>query len=455
MGRPLSGLSSLSYRKRSKLDSPGGKGDGLFSALKENADSEDMLCFQKSKSRSFDLQDDTYSVSCRVKPGEDMNGRESVLSLAYSEANSQARKGTESRWADFDKESTISFTPSRASTRFRSSPQDDAKSTISLGLSSPLGRRRSTSRLHETRDGRSFYGSSPSSPCSTRRSGGCSPGSVSQISFAHSGRLSKFDVNADDSRSVADSEMPAYSRQSPFSRSVSMPPPQGRSLTAEYDTVDHVDVKPVSHRNYLDPDLEKAINEVLSFKPIKFKSRSLEDSEDEEQFKNDEDDSRSVQNGDRNRPASSLRRSASAVDWSSSFSSKSKGKSKKKKRSHSSESDASENDRTTRHRSSSKRRSKKSKKTSKKRVQSSSSSSTSSTSESDSGSESSSSGSTISYKSSSSVKRAPSRRASSPEGDREAGAPSRRQSPNKKEEKKKKKKVDTVMMKYLYRPDSD
>lgn len=453
MGRPLSGLSSLSYRKRSKLDSPGGKGDGLFSALKENADSEDMLCFQKSKSRSFDLQDDTYSVSCRVKPGEDMNGRESVLSLAYLEANSQTRKGTESRWADFDKESTISFTPSRASTRFRSSPQDDAKSTISLGLSSPLGRRRSTSRLHETRDGRSFYGSSPSSPCSTRRSGGCSPGSVSQISFAHSGRLSKFDVNADDSRSVADSEMPAYSRQSSFSRSVSMPPPQGRSLTAEYDTVDHVDVKPVSHRNYLDPDLEKAINEVLSFKPIKFKSRSLEDSEDEEQFKNGEDDSRSVQN-DRNRPASSLRRSASAVDWSSSFSSKSKGKSKKKKRSHSSESDASENDRTTRHRSSSKRRSKKSKKTSKKRVQSSSSSSTSSTSESDSGSESSSSGSTISYKSSSSVKRAPSRRASSPEGDREAGAPSRRQSPNKKEEKKKKK-VDTVMMKYLYRPDSD
>jgi hypothetical protein len=49
------------------------------------------------------------------------------------------------------------------------------------------------------------------------------------------------------------------------------------------------DVKPVSHRNYLDPDLEKAINEVLSFKPIQFKRTSLEDSEAEKEKTQDEE----------------------------------------------------------------------------------------------------------------------------------------------------------------------
>lgn len=464
----MSVMSSLSYRKRSNLDSIGGKGDAFFSALKENTESEDALSFHKAKPKTSDLQDDTFSVSSRRKSQvvDDMNDRESVISQAYTEANSRARKGMDSRWGDFDKESVISYT---APSRLGLSPENDAKSTTSLGLSSPLGRHRNTSRLDEGRGRRSLYGSSPSSPCFSRRSGGRSPGSVSRadshMSLARSYRLSEFDVDIDDSRSVAFTERSAYSPHLSSGRSVSMPPPQARSSTADNDPIDNLDIKPVSHRNYLDPDLEKAINEVLSFKPIKFKRRSLEDSEgEEEKSKNDNDDSKSIRNGDGTRPASSLRRSASAVEClrpsrsSSSSSSrhhtKGKGKSKKKKRSHSSESNSSGDDH--RHRSSSKRRSNKSKKKSKKRDKSSSSSSSSSSSdsESDSDSESSSGASTISYRSSSSVKRAPARKVSSPEGEEEA-VPQNESQPLHKKDKKRKKKVDSLMMKYLYRADSD
>lgn len=447
----MSVVSSLSYRKRCNLDSTGGK-DALFTTLKENVESEEDLYFCKAKPRTLDLQDDTYSVISRGKSqaGEDMNGRESVISLAYSEVNSQSKKGVDSRWAEFDKESTISFTaPSWASTRLESSPMDDAKSTISIGLSSPLGCRQSTSRLYEAKSGKSLCGSSPCSPCSSRRYGGFSPGSISHMSLARSSRLSKFDVDADDSRSVSFSEISGYSLQSSTGRSISMPPPQARSSTTGNDTVDNLDIKLVSHHNYLDPDLEKAINEVLSFKPIKFRRSNLQDTEDEEEkSKKNGDNNRSIQNGDRIRPASSLRRSASAVDCSSRQCSKSKGKSKKKKKSHSSESNTSGDDRH--HRSSSKRRSKK---MSKRRDQSSSSSSMSLYSKTESGSESSSDASTISYRSSSSVKRAPAQKLSTPEGESKAGAQS--QPLNKKDDKKRKKKVDSLMMKYLYRPESD
>ncbi|XP_013121636.2 unconventional myosin-XVIIIa isoform X6 [Oreochromis niloticus] len=451
--RPVSVMSSLSYKKRSN---PNSKGDALFS---ENAESEDTLSFCKPKSQASDFQNDAYLASSRRKTRvlDGMNDRQSVISQAYSEANSQARKGLDSRWSNFDKESTISFTaPSRASTFLGLNPENDAKSNINLGLSSPLGRHQSTSRLNKGRGGRSQYSSGPSSPCYSKRFGGCSPGSVSRPdSVAYSCRLSEFDVDIDDGRSVAFTERSAYSPHSSTGRSISMPPPQVRS-NFDNDAVDNLDIKPVSHRNYLDPDLEKAINEVLSFKPIKFKRRTLEDSDcEEEKSNNNEDDRKDMH------PVNSLRRSASAADCmrpASSTSSRSsrhhhssKGKSKKKKRSHSSDSDSSEDGH--RHRSSSKRRSKKSKKKSKRKEESLSSSSSSSSSESES--DSSSDASTISYRSSSSVKRAPARKVSSPEVDEEAGSQSKTLPLNKKDEKKRKKKVDSLMMKYLYRPESD
>ncbi|KAK7882718.1 hypothetical protein WMY93_028892 [Mugilogobius chulae] len=411
--RSVSVMSSLSYRKRTNVDS---KGDALFSALKENAE-DDSLSY-KSKSKSLDLDDDCYSVSSRRK-SQVADDAQSVISQAYSEANIRARKGMDSRWGDFDKESTVSYpAPSRASTRMGLSPEDDAKSTISLGLSSPLGRR--------------------TSPCYSRRSLVRSPGSVSRAdSLGRSCRLSEFDVDFDDGKSVAHTERSSFSPLSSSGRSFSMPPPQGRSSTLE-NAEDTMDIKPVSHRNYLDPDLEKAINEVLSFKPIKFKRTSLEDSED---------DAGKLKTTMLEAPS----RSSSSA--SSHRRSKSKNKGKKKKRSNSSESDDSDDGR----RSSSKKRSKKSKKKSKKRDTSSSSSSSSS-SDSESDSDSSSGASTISYRSASSIKKAPNRKSSSPEderGEEREGNESPAPQLNKKDEKKRKKRVDSLMMKYLYRPDSD
>uniref|UniRef100_A0A8C7SUL0 Myosin XVIIIA b n=1 Tax=Oncorhynchus mykiss TaxID=8022 RepID=A0A8C7SUL0_ONCMY len=447
--RPVSVMSSLSYRKRSNInDSIGGKGDdsSLFSSLKN--DQESISSFRKAKPKGSLPQDDSYSVSSsswrKSQTGND-DGRGSVISQAYTEATSRARKGMDSRWGDFDKESTVSsMVPSRASvaTTCRGLSPDDT-------IPSPLSRRSSTSL--------------------SRRSGGRSPGSVScadsRISDFRSCRLSEFD-DMEDRHSVALTERSsAYSSHSSTGRSLSMPPPHARSSYRDDDELpDTSDVKPatVGHRNYLDPDLEKAINEVLNFKPIKFKRTSLEDSEAEAGRKEDdtEDDRKGVLSvrgsGDREvdsgRSTSSLRRSASAVDCrrsSSSMSSHSRShsrKKKKKRRGHGSESDSSNDDRRSR-KGSSKKKDKKSKKES---------SSSSSDSESDSESGSSSGASTVSYKSTNSVKRAPGRQASSPEGEREAGTPSEGQPPpNKKEEKNRKKKVDNLMMKYLYRPDSD
>ncbi|KAM9452981.1 unconventional myosin-XVIIIa isoform 9-T14 [Salvelinus alpinus] len=481
--RPLSVMSSLSYRKCSNInDSIGGKGDdsSLFSSLKKEQDSQESITsFRKAKPKCSSPQDDSYSVSSsswrKSQTGND-DDRGSVISQAYTEATSRARKGMDSRWGDFDKESTVSsMAPSRAcvaTTRCRLSPEDDTKSTISLCMSSPLSRRSSSTHRTDESYGRS--GRFPSSPSLSRRSGGRSPGSVSRadsrISDFRSCRLSEFD-DMEDGHSVALTERSsAYSPHSSTGRSLSMPPPPARSYRDDNELPDTSDIKPatVSHRNYLDPDLEKAINEVLNFKPIKFKRTSLEDSEAEAGRKEDdtEDDRKSVlsvrgrgdREADSGRSTSSLRRSASAVDCrrsSSSMSSRShsgkKSKGKKKKRSHSSESDSSDDDRCSK-KGSSKNKGKKSKKTSKKE----SSSSSSLDSESDSESGSSSGASTISYKSTNSVKRAPGRQAPSPEGEREAGTPAEGQPPpNKKEEKNRKKKVDNLMMKYLYRPDSD
>uniref|UniRef100_A0A6Q2YE31 Myosin XVIIIA b n=1 Tax=Esox lucius TaxID=8010 RepID=A0A6Q2YE31_ESOLU len=462
--RPVSVMSSLSYRKRSNIkDSIGGKGDdsSLFSSLKKDQDAQESVSsFRKAKPKSSSPQDDSHSVSSgwRKSQDRDDDDRGSVISQAYTEATSRARKGMDSRWGDFDKESIVSSMPpgrlSVATTRRGLSPDDDARSTLSLGLSSPLSRQRSTSahRLDQS------YGKAARSPSVSRAD--------SRLSDFRSCRLSEFD-DLDDGRSLAFTEpSSAYSPHSYTGRSASMPPPRDRSSCGDYDRLaDTSDVKPatVSHRNYLDPDLEKAINEVLSFKPITFKRSSLEDSEAEAGKREaDAEGSRSVLSirgrGDREadgrRSSSSLRRSASAVDCRRSSSrSQSRGskksKGKKKRRSHSSESDSS-GDRRGR-KGSSKKKGKKSKKKSKKE-----SSSSSSESESDSVSDSSSGASTISYKSTGSVKRAPGRPASSPEGEGEAGTPEEGQPPpNKKEEKKRKKKVDNVMMKYLYRADSD
>uniref|UniRef100_A0A673LDV4 Unconventional myosin-XVIIIa-like n=1 Tax=Sinocyclocheilus rhinocerous TaxID=307959 RepID=A0A673LDV4_9TELE len=451
--RPVSVMSSLSYRKRSNMkDSIGGKGDesSLLNTLKEQSDSQDLSSFRKYKVKQ-EAEDDSYSANSWRKAGDDLDDRGSVISQAYSEAASRARKGMDSRWSEFDKESVVSsVAPSRVSThRTAMDLDDDAISSVSR--MSSVSRRRSMPRLD---DRQSEYGSAISPSLSQR-----SPGSVSRadsrMSLSRSCRLSEFDVD-DDAQSIAFSEArsSAYSPHSTSGQSFSMPP---QARTTDSSPPDVSDVKPVSHRNYLDPDLEAAINEVLSFKPIKFKRTSLEDSEAEKDKPGEEEHDRksasSSRTGRDSGRSSSLRRSASAVDFMRSSSSLSthsrrnkKGKSKKKKkRSHSSESDSSDDDR--------KKKSKKSKKKSKKE---SSSSSSSSASESSTESDSSSGASTISYRSSSSIKKAPGRQASGSEGELEPEGPFEGPPPlSKKEEKKRKKKVDNLVMKYLYRPDSD
>ncbi|KAJ8403924.1 hypothetical protein AAFF_G00347920 [Aldrovandia affinis] len=250
----------------------------------------------------------------------------------------------------------------------------------------------------------------------------------SRASLARSCRLSEFGggFDDDDALSVACTEVGRSGAYSPHStgRSLSVPAQPRLSSSAVAlgdDPADARDVKSVTHRNYLDPDLEAAINE-----------------------------------GGRG-TSSSLRRSASVMEFSRPISScstrsdrsrkakKKKKASSSKRRSHSSDSSSSSASSSSssssgdRRKKSSKKKGKKSKKKSKKREASSESESESS-SESGSGS----GGSTISYRSSNSVKRRPGRRASASDGEEPEERP-----PSKKEEKKKKAKVDNLMMKYL------
>nr|XP_055063928.1 unconventional myosin-XVIIIa isoform X5 [Misgurnus anguillicaudatus] len=437
--RPVSVMSSLSYRKRSHLKGTGDE-NSLFSALREQPDDPDRLSLRKARSKSTD----------RSQAGDDVDDRGSVISQAYSEASIRARKGLERRWTksspEFDKESTMSsLVPgSRASVRRGLDQDEDARSGVS-GFSL----RRSTSWMDDTR---SDFG--PAGSSLSQRSRSRSPGNTSvssRMSLARSTRLSEFGVrvNNDDDDDVDSVSVAAYSPHSHV-RSMSTP----AQLRSSESHLDSSDIKPVSHRNYLDPDLEKAINEVLSFKPIKFKRRSLEDSDEEEgggvgetedrknvksslHDKDDEDE-------DMGRSGSSLRRSA--VDSGrcsssiSSFSSKSSSsKKKKKKKSRRSESESSSSEGRGRRRS--KRKEKKGSRSSRKESESSESESESS----------SSSASTVSYRSSNSVKRTPGKK--TPDGDPDS--PTEERPPSKKELKKQKKKVDSVVMKYLYKADSD
>ncbi|XP_053502050.1 unconventional myosin-XVIIIa isoform X2 [Ictalurus furcatus] len=463
LSRSVSGMSSLSYRKRSNLkDSIGGTGDesSLFSTLKEQPDTPDRSSLRKAKNKSSE------------KAGDDLDDRGSVISQAYSEATSRARKGLERRWTksspEIDKESVVSsVAPSRTSLRRGLDQDNDARSTVS-GYSA----RRNTSWMD---DSRSDCGSAVS-PGLSRRSGGRSPGSISlssRTSLARSSRLSEFGVNLaanDDAMSVAFSEggISSYSTRS-LARSLSSP---AQSRPAGGEALADTDAKPVSHRNYLDPDLEKAINEVLSFKPIKFKRRSLEDTDEEKGGAGEEEDDRksirSVKSSlqyddddddddvDLHRSTSRLQRSASgsALDYtrsSSSFSSRSRSSSRKakKKKNRDSESESSSADERKK---GSKKKGKKGSRKGKKKESKPESSESDSSESSDS---SSSSCSAVSYRSSNSIKKGPGRGA--PGSDEEAGLDglAEERPPSKKEERKKKKKMDNLVMKYLYKPDSD
>lgn len=433
--RSASVMSSLSYRKRSNLkDSIGGRGDesSLFSTLKEQPDVPDHTSIRKTLSKTGDYQEEWK----KSQEQDDLDDKGSVISLAYSEATSRARKGLESRWTsrsspEFDKDSMVSsVAPGRMSTRQSVlDVDDDSRSTISsVSRSSPRALHRSAS----WKDDR------PSSSC---------------LSVARSCGLSEFDLHGDDEdddKSIAFSEVrtSAYSPRS-HSRSFSNPAQQRSSDGALPVSSD---IKTVSHRNYLDPDLEAAINEVLNFKPIKFKRSNLEESSSEE-----ENTTKGLGRGNNrnrgedeglgsttSRPLRSA--SGSALDYggrpSSSRSTSSSHNHKDKKVLVSD--DSSSDDRHSR-RSTRGKKGKKSKKIPKKKL----SDSESDTSSSSQSSESSSSGSTISYRSSNSMKSAP-KRTSDDDNRKDLRDP-----PSRKDSKKKQRKMDNLVMKYLYKPDSN
>uniref|UniRef100_A0A665W256 Myosin XVIIIAa n=1 Tax=Echeneis naucrates TaxID=173247 RepID=A0A665W256_ECHNA len=441
--RSMSVMSSLSYRKRSNLkDSIGGTGDesSLFSTLKEQPDTPDHASIRKAKSKSGEFPEEWKKSQTQ----DDLDDKGSVISSVYSEATSRARKGLESRWTsrsspEFDKESMVSsVAPSRMSTRRGMlHMDDDNKSTISsVSRSSPRSLHRSSSWKDDRR-------------------------SASRLSVARSCGLSEFglhvdDDDDDDGQSVAFSEGASSFSPRSLSRSFSTPAQPHSSDAYQTDTSD---IKTVTHRNYLDPDLEAAINEVLSFKPIKFKRSKLDESsgeeEDDKKVPGSEDSRKRGEVGGLGCSTSVLRRSASgsALDYSSRPSStlstsSSRSRKDKKSKASPSESSSSSSSSSDDHHSrkgSRRKKAKKSKKRSSKKQSDSEDSSSSSES-----SESSSSDSTISYRSSSSVKRAPKR----PSDDDDGKELSSRR-PSSKKESKKQKKMDSMVMKYLYKPDSD
>ncbi|XP_077448363.1 unconventional myosin-XVIIIa-like [Stigmatopora argus] len=428
--RSISVMSSLSYRKRSNLkDSIGGTGDesSLFSTLKEQPDTPDHISIRKTKSKSGDLQEDWKKSQSQ----DDFDDKASMVSTG------RARKALESRWTsqsspEFDRGSTVSsMAPSRASARRARLDDDDVKSTVSsVSRSSPVSLRRSSSWRD---DGRSN----------------------SRLSVARSCGLSEFGVHVDDDDGQSQAFSGGASAYSPRASTRSFSTP-ARARSSESNAPDTSDIKPVTHRNYLDPELEAAINEVLSFKPIKFKRSKLDESSDEEANEKKGatgEEGKKVGADQRLVSAkSSLSRSASssAVNYSARSSSSRSSSSRRRKdkgRGKTTRSDDSSSDDRHSRSSSRRKKGKKSKKRSKKKEsesEESSSSSSSSSSESSGSSESSSSDSTVSYRSSNSVKKSP-----------KLPSDDERGTPRKKDSKRKQKKMDNLMMKYLYKPDSD
>ncbi|XP_031210359.1 unconventional myosin-XVIIIa isoform X6 [Mastomys coucha] len=418
--RPSSVLSSLSYRKRLTLkDSIGGTGDqdSLLTTLSERATSPER---PPRKARVGPREEPDQAQGRRCEELDD-------CSSIFSGAGSRTGRGLEKRWgSDFDRASTVSAPVSRASSATRGSGEDRARSSLSFSLSGSPSSRRSTSRLDSL--------SSTVSPSWNRASGLGRESPDSRLSLGQS-CLDEWD----DGASVALSEAHSQFSHPSLARSLSVPPQPRGSSSASASVTESSSIRPVSRHSYLDPDLEAAINEVLSYKPVPFQRSSLEpDSED--------DDRKSIQSArsaqlEYPERGTSIRRSASAADVSSRSGRKSRSKHRSKRSSPSpstsSSSSSSSSEGSSAHKRRRKGRSRKSKKKSKSRRKKT---------ESESESSSSSSGSTVSGHSRSSVKKGPT-------ADMEEGGQTPRRS--KKEEKQRKKEVDSLMMRYLYRPESD
>ncbi|XP_069767151.1 unconventional myosin-XVIIIa isoform X7 [Narcine bancroftii] len=428
--RPASVMSSLSYRKRGNMkDSLSGKSndDSLLSTLSKERSMSPERSFRKTKkTTSADNLNDNFSTSSwkKIQTADELDDGGSIISQAYSEASSRARKGQDRKWTwtspDFDKTSTGSVPLSRASTRQGMEADDDAKSSVSFAItSSPSSLRQSLSRLDDNRN--DMY--SPVSPLLSRRSElGLRSPTLSCLDTRLSISRSRMGELEDDGDAI--SMAPS---QHSVGRSFSVPPRPRSSLSDEM-LLESSNVKPVSHRNYLDPDLETAINEVLDYKPIVFKRKSLvpEADKKEEEI---------------NQQPTNFWRTTYSLDTS-----KSQNKKNKSKKNQNSDSESSTSEEEHKKKDS-KKHSKKSKKKYKKKESNSESSGSSSSSSSDS---------TVSFRSTNSVKRSMKKSESYlQDNDGKGDKTDENSGKKKKSEKKRMKEVDSVMMKYLYRPESD
>ncbi|XP_078451908.1 unconventional myosin-XVIIIa [Lampetra planeri] len=508
--RPASVMSSLSYRKR-----VGGQHDNnddddsqsLLSALSRDSAAEQASSLRKSKkASSMDDLDDVKSWR-RSLPSAADDFDDDAASVSSRPFARRPRNGTagDKRWSlanlekDDDAKSDFSFVPSLR--RMAYDKGDDAKSGAGFGGRSSLSLPRPASAASFGDGGgvglgyglgrRSDFGGGGASPSVGRGrldSGALSP-TPSSLRRSELGGTGALPGSRPESRSSVSSWSKGGGgygesagrgggdggddgRTSALARSLSVPPRPQSALDGggSYRGADATDdVKPVTHRSWLDPELEAAINEVLSYKPVKPKRRNYSAVSDDDTAAagGDADDDRmsvrsakSVQaNGGGETRSSQIRRSYSAMDVNAPSSSIGKKKSshggrRSKSSQESSSSDDSDEKPVKSSKKSSSKKPKKPKKSKKSRKKDASDSSSDSSSDSTS--------STVSYKSVDSVKKGPAatrRGSAGDEGDGDAGGDAegngRADKRKAKEEKKRKKEVDSLMMKYLYRPDSD
>uniref|UniRef100_A0A8C4R0L6 Myosin XVIIIB n=1 Tax=Eptatretus burgeri TaxID=7764 RepID=A0A8C4R0L6_EPTBU len=445
--RPASVLSSLSYRKRGTTQASDDSRSLLSSLSKERdaALDAELPPWRQKRASSLDYLDEekpwNRSQSACVSP-------DSSISTSVRKMN-KGSAVVEKRWTapvvDSDEEKSTFSSTFTSSLRRQPLDLDTTRSLGSRPLSSHLDNEVSSRYLNPDL----------SSPTPSRLS--------PMSSLSQSARF--------------DSSPPSWERTKDGTartalRSFSVPPqPQkmdDKGNSNEDYQKDGDEIKPVTHRSWLDPDLEAAISEVLNYKPVKPKRRPFsvvpEDGNDAEDMN---DGRRSVSSLRSLQPhaasethSGQIRRSYSDMDMTASQTAKRKdGKVKVAEcslsgSSSTSSSSSDDSDEKSRHRSS--HSGKKMKNTSKSQsVLKKDTRKKKKKKKEDDSSDSSSSSSSSTYKSMDSVKLGPRKKETGDHNVDEDGAEKKDDRRKRKKNKKRQKQVDSVMMKYLYRPESD
>uniref|UniRef100_UPI00358E40BE unconventional myosin-XVIIIa-like isoform X2 n=1 Tax=Myxine glutinosa TaxID=7769 RepID=UPI00358E40BE len=442
--RPASVLSSLSYRKRGGTQA-GDDSRSLLSSLSKERDAaidSELPPWRQKRASSLDYLDEekpwNRSQSACVSPV-------SNISTSFRNMN-KGSAAVEKRWrapvVDSDEEKSTFSSTYTSSLRRQPLDLDTSHSMGSRTLSSHLDNEMSSRYLNPD-----LRSTTPSRLSPT-------------TSLSQSARF--------------DSSTPSWERNKDGTartqlRSFSVPPQPNKMDDKQNGIEDYEkdvdEIKPVTHRSWLDPDLEAAISEVLKYKPVKPKRRPFSlvpegasDAEDNNDGRRSVSSLRSLQphTADETRSAQ-IRRSYSDMDMTASQTARLKdGKVKVSECSDSSTSSSSSDDLDEKSRHGSSRSGKKKKNTSKSQsTLKKDSKKKKKKKKEDYSSDSSSSSSSSTYKSMDSVKLGPRKKETGDHDVEEDGAGKDDDRRKRKKNKKRQKQVDSVMMKYLYRPESD